>query len=179
MENPKNTFDEEKKYTIMIKVDHNMASLQKRNSSKIYGVDEDKIRIEVARNVDIWAKGELFPIDPITNPHPDLKSVTGLVKFLCNGKKGLLGYCENLTGNCKQLEEKVNNVLQTIYDLECTNYKLVDIINQIQNMNLVANNENLSLQQTIFLKNQNIMNNLKENKRFSKRDNVYIKRLTT
>lgn len=87
------------------------------------------------------------------------------MKFLCNGKKGLLGYCENLTGNCKQLEEKVNNLLQTIYDLESRNYKLVDIINQIQNMNLVANNENLSLQQTIFLKNQNIMNNLKENKR--------------
>ena len=35
-------------------------------------------------------------------------------------------------------------------------------------MNLVANNESLSLQQTIFLENQNIMKDLKENKRFSK-----------
>ena len=70
MENPKNTLDEEKKYTIMIKVDHNMAPLQKRNSLKIYGVDEGKIRIEGAKNVDLWAKGELFPIDPITNSHP-------------------------------------------------------------------------------------------------------------
>ena len=45
MEKPKKTLDEEKKYTIMIKVDHNMAPLQKRNSPKMYGVDEDKIRI--------------------------------------------------------------------------------------------------------------------------------------
>ena len=90
------------------------------------------------------------------------------MKFLWNGKKGFLGYCENLTGNYKQLEEKVNNLLQTIYDLECRNYKLVDSINQIYNMNLVANNENLSLQQTIFSKEQNIMNNFKENKIFSK-----------
>ena len=168
MENPKKTLDEKEKYIIMIQVDHNMAPLQKRNSPKINGVDEDKIRIEGAKNIDLWAKGELFPIDPITNSHPDFKSETGLVKFLCNGKKGLLGYCENLIRNCKQLQEKVSNLLQIIYDLECRNYKLVDIINQIQNMNLVANNENLSLQQTIFLKNQNIMNNLKENKRFSK-----------
>ena len=131
MDNPKKTLDEDKKYTIMIQVDHNMAPLQKRNSLKIYGVDEDKIRIEGEKSIDLWVKGELFPIDPITNSHPDLKSVTGLVKFLCNGKKGLLGYCENLTGNCKQLEEKVNNLLQTIYDLECRNYKLVDSINQI------------------------------------------------
>ena len=102
------------------------------------------------------------------NSHPNFKSVTRLVNFLCNGKKGLLGYCKKLTRNCKHLEEKVNNLLQTIYDSECRNYKLVDIMNQIRNMNLVASNENLSFQQTIFLKNKNIMNNLKETKRFSK-----------
>ena len=60
----------------MIKVDHNMAPLQKRNSPKIYGVDEDKIRIEGAQNIDLWEKGELFPIYPITNYHLDFKSVT-------------------------------------------------------------------------------------------------------
>ena len=39
MENPKKTLDiEEKKYIIMVKVDHNMEPLQKRNRPKMYGV---------------------------------------------------------------------------------------------------------------------------------------------
>ena len=120
MDNIKDTLDGIKKYTIAIEVDQNMALLQKRNNPKIRGMsdnDNQKIR-EGAKNVDLWAKGELFPIDPTTNSHRDFKSVIGLVKFLCNGNNGLLGYCENIKGTCKYLEKKVDNLFKTIYGLE-------------------------------------------------------------
>ena len=117
-----------------------MAPLHKKNSPKIRGVNDNKKRMEGAKNVDLWEKGELFPIDPTTNSHPNIKSVTWLVKFLCKGKKGLLGYCEKLQGTCKYLQEKVDNLFKTIFDLEYKNYKLIEIIDQIHNMNLVANN---------------------------------------
>ena len=148
-----------------------MAPLHKRNSHKIRGVDENQKRIEGAKNVDLWAKGELFPIDPTTNSCPDFKSVTGLVKFLCNGKNGLLGYCENLRGTYKYLKEIVENIIITIYDLEYRNYTLLESVNQIQNMNLVANDEITSLEQTILLQNQNIMSILEENNTLDKNVN--------
>jgi hypothetical protein len=50
----------------------------------------------------------------------------------------LLGYCENIKGNCRDLEKKVNNLLSTIFDLEGIKGKLVESVNQIQNMVLVA-----------------------------------------
>ena len=168
VDNLKLTSDKRENYTIYIEVDQNMAPLHKRNSHKIRGVDENQKRIEGAKNVDLWAKGELFPIDPTTNSCPDFKSVTGLVRFLCNGKNGLLGYCENLRGTYKYLEEKVESLIKTIYDLEYRNYKLVESINQIQNMNLVENDEITSLQQTILLQNQNIMSILEENNTLDK-----------
>ena len=60
MENPKKALYEENKYTIMIKVDHNMAPLQKRNSPKIYGVDEDKIRIERGKKMLTYGQKENY-----------------------------------------------------------------------------------------------------------------------
>lgn len=133
----KNSYERDK-YTIMIEVDQNMTPLQNRNSLKINHVDENKRRTKRAKHVDLWAKGDLFPIDPITNSHPNFKSVTRLVKLLCNGSKWLLGYCENIKGNSKHFEEKVNNLLNTISYLKYINYKLVESINQIQNMNEFA-----------------------------------------
>jgi len=108
MDNQKNTLDKREKYTMK-----NQAPLHKRNNPRVNGLDESKIRIKGEKNVHLWAKGELFPIDPTTNSHQDFKNVTGLVNFLCNGKKGLLGYCENIKRNCRDLEK-----MSTIYSVK-------------------------------------------------------------
>ena len=104
MDNLKVTSDKREKYTIYIEVDQNMAPLHKRNSHKIRGVDENQKIIEGGKMLTYGKKGELFPINPTTNSHLDFKSVIGIVKVLCNGNKGLLGYCENLRGTYKYLK---------------------------------------------------------------------------
>jgi hypothetical protein len=137
MDNKNMTIEKRDKYTMTIEVDQNMASLHKRNNPRVNGVDENKRRIEGEKSVDLWEKGELFPIDSTKHSHSEFKNVTRLVNFLCSGKKGLLGYCENIKGNCRDLQKKFNNLLSTIFYLEEINKKLVESDNQIQNMVLV------------------------------------------
>ena len=80
-------------------MDQDIAPLKKKNQPKIHGIDEKKLRLDGEKHVDLWEKGELFPVDPKRNLDPDLKSITKLVKYLSHGKQGFLGYCENLKGN--------------------------------------------------------------------------------
>ena len=118
----------------------------------MHGIDENKLRLDGAKHIDLWAKGELFPIDPKTNLHPDFKSITGLVKFLCHGKQGLLGYCESLKGNYTEVIER-NNYLEMRNNhlemrnnhLEMIHYHLAGTINQLQSNNMTLINENSSL----------------------------------
>ena len=129
-----------------------MAPLQEKNLSKVHGIDENKLSLDVEKHIDLWAKGELFPIDPKTNLHPDFKSITGLVKFLCHGKQGLLGYCESLKGNYTKVIER-NNYLEMRNNhlemrnnhLEMIHYHLAGTINQLQTNNMTLINENSSL----------------------------------
>ena len=88
-----------KQYSILIQMDQDMTLLQKKNQSKVHGIDENKLRLDGEKHVDLWEMGELFPANPKKKFHLDFKSITRLVKFLCHGKQCLLGYCENLKGN--------------------------------------------------------------------------------
>lgn len=116
---------------MLIQMDRDMAPLQKKNQPKVHGIDENKLRLDGAKHVDLWAKGELFPVDPKTNLHPDFKSITGLVKFLCHGKQGLLGYCENLKGDYTEAIERNNQLEMRNYHLEMRNKQLEMMSNQL------------------------------------------------
>ena len=87
MENITDSSISKQQFNLLIQVDQDMAPLQKKNRSKVHGIDENKLRLDAAKHIDLWAKGELFPIDPKTNLHSDFKTITGLVKFLCHGKQ--------------------------------------------------------------------------------------------
>ena len=139
MENITDSSISKQQFNLLIQVDQDMAPLQKKNRSKVHGIDENKLRLDGEKHIDLWEKGELFPIDPKTNLHPDFKSITGLVKYLCHGKQGLLGYCESLKGNYTEVIERNNYLEMRKNHLEMRNnhlgmmhYGLVGTINQLQ-----------------------------------------------
>ena len=67
-------------------------------------IDYSALRERGAKNMDLWVNGELYLVDPLSNSHPDFNTITGLCRFVCHGKSGLLGYCKNLEGNHISLE---------------------------------------------------------------------------
>ena len=82
-----------------INLSKDMETIQKQNKKLVPNIDYYALRESGAKNVDLCVKGELYPIDPMSNSHPDFKTIIGLCRFVCHGKSDLIGYCKNLEGN--------------------------------------------------------------------------------
>lgn len=58
-----------------------------------------------ASNIDLWVDGSLYPHNPLDlERRPRFKSVSELLEFTGEGKKGLLGYIESLCKVDKTIE---------------------------------------------------------------------------
>ena len=53
-----------------------MASIHKQNQKLVPNIDYSALREFGAKNLDLWAKGELYPVDPMSKSHPDFKEIT-------------------------------------------------------------------------------------------------------
>ena len=93
-----------------INLSKDMDPIQKHNKKSVPNIDYNALREFGAKNVDLWVKGELYPIDPMSNSHPDFKPIIGLCRFVCHGKSSILGYCKNLEGNRISFEQKINDL---------------------------------------------------------------------
>ena len=127
-----------------------MAPIHKKNQKVTPNIDYSALRERGAKNLDLWVNGELYPVDPVSNSHPDFNTITGLCRFVCLGKSGLLGYCKNLEGNRISLEQKIQDLSVKLHHL-----------NQSY---MVVYCENMRLNQTITVLNQRHVNALLEEK---------------
>lgn len=97
-----------KLYHLHVDLSPEYAPLRTRNSKqpKLSTSDMVRYREEKLKHVDLWSSGTLYPIDPCSLQHPDFHSVSQLIIYMCHGKNGLLGYCENLMlyGNAHSMQ---------------------------------------------------------------------------
>jgi hypothetical protein len=85
-------------------------------------IDYSALRESGAKNLDLWVKGELYSVDPVSRSHPDFKTITGQCRFVCHGNNGLLGYCKNLDGNQISLEQKIQDLSVECVGCKCVAY---------------------------------------------------------
>jgi hypothetical protein len=119
-------------------------------------IDCNALREVRAKNLDLWVKGELYPVHPMSNSHPDFKTITRLCRYVCHGKSGLLGYCKNLEGNHISLEQKIQDL----------NIQL----QQLHRSNMIQYHENMRLNKKIAILSQIHVEKLLEVKSISSKE---------
>ena len=86
------------KYHLHIDLDHAYAPLQKRRGGNhVSETVKTTLREGGARHVDLWCDGSLYPKDPHTNSTPPFSNPTTLLRFVGDGKEGLLSYCKSIS----------------------------------------------------------------------------------
>jgi hypothetical protein len=144
-----------------INLSQDMAPIHKQNQKLVPNIDYSALRESGAKNLDLWVKGELYPVDPVSKSHPDFKTITGLCRFVCHGNNGLLGYCKNLDGNRISLEQKIQDL----------SVKL----NHLHHSNMVQYHEIIRLNQIIEMLNQRHVDELLQVKSSSTKEIEMLK----
>jgi hypothetical protein len=73
-------------------------SIQKQNKTLVPNIDYNALMEVEAKILDLWVKGEIYPLDPMSNSDSNFKTIIGLCWYVFHGKICLLRYCKNLEG---------------------------------------------------------------------------------
>ncbi len=99
------------KYHLHIDLDHAYTPLKKRRGGDhISETVKTTLREGGARHVDLWCDGSLYPKDPHTNSTPPFSNPTTLLRFVGDGKEGLLNYCKSISTMSAMMHEENTRV---------------------------------------------------------------------
>ncbi|KAJ7295247.1 hypothetical protein O6H91_Y204500 [Diphasiastrum complanatum] len=101
-------------------------------------------------NIDLWVDGSIYLNDPATNLCPDFKSVTHLLRYVCEGNSGLLGYCQRLCDIGMHSISCLNQQLQfASQQLQCANQQLLHYVQRTSAENNALKNVMSELNVTV------------------------------
>ena len=107
------------KYHLHIDLDNVYAPLQKRRGgNNISETLKAQLREGGAKHVDLWCDGSLYPKDPCTLSTPPFSNPTSLLRFIGDGKNGLLGYCKAISAMSTMEREMTEMKSRTINNLK-------------------------------------------------------------
>ena len=98
-----------------------MAPIHTTNQKVVFDIDYGALRESIAKNLDLWVEGELYPVEHMSKSPPNFKIITRLCQFVCHGKSVLLGYCRSLEGNLISIEQKIQDLNIWLYQLQHSN----------------------------------------------------------
>jgi hypothetical protein len=61
-----------------INLSQDMAPIHKQNHKLVPNIDYSALRESRAKNLDLWVKVELYPVDHVSKSHTNFKTITGL-----------------------------------------------------------------------------------------------------
>ena len=64
-----------------------------------------------AKNIDMWVKGSIYPLDPLSPLPPQFLGLTSFLKYVCEGTNGLWGYICRLKDQSQQLYMHMQRML--------------------------------------------------------------------
>jgi hypothetical protein len=68
-------------------------------------------------NIDLWTDGSIYPQDPVTGKPPPFRSVSELLEYVGDGKRGLYSYVENLCSADATVQFNLSEALREIQSL--------------------------------------------------------------
>ena len=77
-----------------------------------------RLRETGATNFDLWIDGSLYPGHPDSLKRPSFTNVSGLLEFVGNGKRGLLGYVESLSRTNSLIQHRLDEAGREICRLQ-------------------------------------------------------------
>jgi len=107
-------------YKISTTIAHKYAPLIIRNRQIKMQTSKSEfpLRREVGgSNIDLWTDGSIYPQDPLNVIPPPFRSVSELLEYVGDGKRGLYNYLENLCSTDATIRFKVNEALREIQSL--------------------------------------------------------------
>ena len=85
-------------YHLHIDITREYELAHKKNRAKQYiFLDLENIRIQGEKCLDIWCDGRIYPKYSIINSTPNFFSPSSILRYVGDGHKGLLGYCNVLS----------------------------------------------------------------------------------
>ena len=89
------------------------------------------MRQDQKKHIDLWTDGRLYPVDPMTKSTPPFSGCSSLIKFVCDGQRGLLGYTQSLATERDILKledhlakQMINTLKQQLEECKESNKKL-------------------------------------------------------
>ena len=109
------TQDNKRKYHLHIDIEQEYEPIQKRNkSSNLTPSSKHELRCLGYQNLDLWCDGSIYPMNPSTFTTPHFSNISSLLRFVGDGMRGLLGYCNHLVGNTQAISASHQILLQQI-----------------------------------------------------------------
>lgn len=113
-----------------------------------------RIRESGATNIDVWIDGSIYPHHPGSKKRPSFRSVSDLLEFVGEGKKGLLGYVESLSAcNESNLKFRIDEAERENCNLQANVRSLTESIEE-KNRLLQFSRDELLARQIAEEKNQ-------------------------
>jgi hypothetical protein len=113
-----------------------------------------RIRESGATNIDVWIDGSICPHHPGSKKRPSFRSVSDLLEFVGEGKKGLLGYVESLSAcNESNLKFRIDEAERENCNLQANVRSLTESI-EVNNRLLQFSRDELLARQIAEEKNQ-------------------------
>lgn len=107
--------ENKRKYHLHIDIEQEYEPLQKKNkSSTLTPSSKNELRSHGYQNLDLWCDGRIYPMNPLTLSTPPFSNISTLLRFVGDGVRGLLGYCNNLIGNTQYVSAFNQSLLQQI-----------------------------------------------------------------